>query len=208
MTWATRITVMRLLMTPIFVGCLIQLGISEQAVWRHLALGVFVFAALTDWLDGYLARRLNQVSERGAFLDALADKLLLSFGFLVMALGPLEISLSFPKWFVLTIVSRDIVLLGGFLIMQRIMGQVPARSHLLGKGATSLQIVSMIFILSGRQEPWGNGVYLVTALLTVTAGVFYAVMGARDGYCYLVQPASMRRRVEESSRRVIPTRAG
>ena len=82
MTWATRITIFRIVLIPIFVGLMVEYGDTASGGhpeddWRYAAIAVFIVASLSDALDGYLARHWNQRSALGALLDPVADKLLL-----------------------------------------------------------------------------------------------------------------------------------
>lgn len=99
MTLPNQLTILRILLTPIFVA----LFVSERLVLKQVSLIVFAVAALTDWYDGWVARRLGKVSRWGIFLDPLADKVLTSAAFIAFAwLGLVE------WWMVWVIVVRDI----------------------------------------------------------------------------------------------------
>src|ERR671934_121529 len=96
---ANRLTVLRILLIPVFVALL---------VYRkpRLALAVFALAALTDLLDGYVARRQGSQSRLGAFLDPLADKLLLTASF-----ATLTYLRVLPAWIMIVVISRDLILM-------------------------------------------------------------------------------------------------
>src|SRR5271156_4151408 len=91
MTWATRITILRLILVPVFVTLIITYTDSDprQEAWRSPAIGVFLLASISDAVDGSLARHWNQGSALGALLDPIADKLLLLAALVTLGLIPL-----------------------------------------------------------------------------------------------------------------------
>ncbi len=99
MTLPNQLTVLRMVLTPIFAFAFIQ----TELYFKYAALTVFVIAALTDWYDGYVARKHNAISQTGKYLDPLADKLLVSTAFFLFAF------LNYiPFWMVWIIVLRDV----------------------------------------------------------------------------------------------------
>lgn len=99
MTLPNQLTILRILLTPIFVA----LFVSERLVLKQASVLIFAVAALTDWYDGWIARKFGKVSRWGIFLDPLADKILTSAAFVAFAwMGMIEV------WMVWVIVVRDI----------------------------------------------------------------------------------------------------
>jgi CDP-diacylglycerol--glycerol-3-phosphate 3-phosphatidyltransferase/cardiolipin synthase len=162
MTWATRITILRIVLVPVFVTLVLIYNDSGRAGrpeerWRYAAVAVFFIASLSDLLDGYLARHWNQRSALGALLDPIADKLLMLAALVTLGLVPLDRLHSFPVWFTATIISRDALLLGGYFIVRHFLDQVEIRPHWTGKvstffvffaiAAVLLQLVPAIFWL-------------------------------------------------------------
>lgn len=95
-----QLTVLRIILTPVFL----ILFLSDDPLMVQISLGVFILAAITDWYDGWLARKFNYITEWGKFLDPLADKILTSTAFIALViLGVLEL------WMVVLIILRDIV---------------------------------------------------------------------------------------------------
>ncbi|MDQ7815995.1 MAG: CDP-diacylglycerol--glycerol-3-phosphate 3-phosphatidyltransferase [Melioribacteraceae bacterium] len=95
-----QLTVLRIILTPIFL----VLFLSDDPLLIQISLGVFIIAAITDWYDGWLARKFNYITEWGKFLDPLADKILTSTAFIALVvLGILEL------WMVILIILRDII---------------------------------------------------------------------------------------------------
>ena len=146
MTTANKITIARILMIPVFVMMAIYYGRSvqrgEPQDWqRWLAIAVFVVAAASDGIDGYIARRYNQRSHLGEVLDPIADK-----GLLLAAIITLSVSnwaYEFPVWFPVLIVARDIVIVAGTLTLHYLNGSVQVKPSAIGKSATALQMVAL-----------------------------------------------------------------
>src|SRR5277367_3720166 len=118
MTWATRITILRIILVPVFVAFIITYGDTKSKgdVWRYAAVGVFAVAGISDAIDGYLARHWKQGSALGALLDPIADKLLLFAALVTLSIVPLGPERPFPVWFPVIIISRDALLLGGYSV--------------------------------------------------------------------------------------------
>ena len=135
------------------------------SVWREVvAVGIFLLAAMTDWLDGYLARARNQVTTLGKLLDPIADKLLTVSAFISLV----ELKLA-PAWMVVVIVGREFIV-NGMRSIAATRGLVIAASH-WGKSKTVAQVVAIaLLILTHELEPWFPYVNLgVFALWVVMA---------------------------------------
>lgn len=146
MTTPNKITIARILMIPLFVMMAIYYGRSVQRGvpqdWqRWTAIAIFVIAAASDGVDGYLARRFNQRSRLGVILDPLADK-----GLLLAAIITLSVSnwaYEFPVWFPVLVVARDVVIVSGTLALHYLNGSVRVKPSAMGKVATFLQMVAI-----------------------------------------------------------------
>ena len=146
MTTANKITITRIMMIPVFVMMALYYGRSVQhgspQEWqRWTAIAIFVLAAASDGIDGYIARRYNQKSRLGVVLDPLADKGLLLSG--IIALSFSNWGYEFPVWFPVLIVARDVVILAGTLTLHFLNGSVRVRPSWTGKTATALQMVAI-----------------------------------------------------------------
>lgn len=157
------LSILRLLGVPLFLYLL--LGPHED-VW---ALVVLMVSGFTDWLDGVLARKLNQMSEFGALLDPLADRL-----YILATLVGLVLRHVIPLWLAIVIVGRDLVL-GLMLPLLRRAGYAPPAVHYLGKAATFCLLYAFPLLLLGTYDGpvadvcratawgftiWGTGLYL------------------------------------------------
>jgi len=113
MNLATRITILRMLLVPFFMGCLLY-WTRERSYLRYAAASCFTFACLADAVDGILARHLNQKTRLGALMDPLADKALLIAAYLGLTLIPnLPDETRVPVWLTLVVISRDLLILAG-----------------------------------------------------------------------------------------------
>jgi CDP-diacylglycerol--glycerol-3-phosphate 3-phosphatidyltransferase len=180
MTTANKITILRILLVPFFVVQLLYYGETGDELYRLLAILSFAIAALTDALDGYIARRYNQHSELGAILDPLADKLLLVLGLVFLSLNHRPHLEQLPLWLVATVFSRDLLLLIGFIIIHYTCGRITVRPHLIGKAATVLQMVCIAWTLLKWDARWLGVWTMGAALCTGISGLLYIQQGVRQ----------------------------
>jgi len=166
------LTILRIVLIPVIVGFL---------VYEHYdyALITLIIAVITDALDGTIARLANQKTEFGAYLDPLADKLLLMTTFITFSVLGLV-----PAWSVILVVSRDAILLTGTLLARVTETKIDASPSVLGKGTTLLQSAYIILVLtfSSRQfDPELLTPLLYTmCILTVASGFHYIVRGVNN----------------------------
>ena len=106
MTTATKITLVRVAMIPAYMVCMYLSG-GHSNLWMWLGLGIFILASITDFVDGYIARKYNQVSDFGKFLDPLADKLLT-----IAAMAMFCQWGSFPAWALMIVLTREFAVTG------------------------------------------------------------------------------------------------
>lgn len=162
MNLPTWITVSRLLGVPLLLY-LLYLP-SLQAQW--IAVAVFLVAAGTDWLDGYLARRLNQVTDLGKFLDPLVDKFLVLAPLLVLIeLGQI------PAWGVFLILARELTIAGWRVNQTKISG-----ANIWGKLKTVSQIAAIALLIAPLPPVWELptlAAFWVSVALTLISGVIY-----------------------------------
>ena len=149
MTWATRITILRLILVPVFVTFIITYDETDprEEVWRYAAIGVFLLASISDAVDGYLARHWNQGSALGALLDPIADKLLLLAALVTLSLMPLNHLRPFPVWFPAIIISRDALLLGGYCVLRHFHVPMEIQPHWTGKASTVFTLAAIGAVL-------------------------------------------------------------
>ncbi len=173
LTIPTIMTWTRIVAIPLIVGVFY---LPLEPVTRNLiATVMFVVFALTDWLDGYLARKLNQTSSFGAFLDPVADKFLVCASLLVLVhLGRADVFVA------LIIIGREIAISALREWMAQIGASKSVAVHMIGKLKTVFQMVAIPFLLFDGTlfglidtRLWGNWLIWVAAVLTVWSMVYY-----------------------------------
>lgn len=180
MTTANKVTIGRILLIPFFVVELLYYRQTGDEVHRLLAILAFATAAICDGVDGYIARRYHQHSELGAMLDPLADKLLLLSGIVLLSLDNPHLG-SIPLWLTGTIIGRDLLLLIGLVVIQMTVGKVKVRPRFLGKVATVLQMLCIVWLLlkwnERLAEPWFFIWTIGSAVFTGISGLLYVFDG-------------------------------
>jgi CDP-diacylglycerol--glycerol-3-phosphate 3-phosphatidyltransferase len=182
MTWATVVTCFRLVLVPVFAGLWVAYaqGVSAGQAVENLRLAAtlcFLTAAISDAVDGYIAKHFNQKSDLGAFLDPLADKLLLLTGISILTFVRVEGVESFPLWFFLLVLLRDLGLFAGVIYFHFRKGPIPIRPDWSGKVATALQMGAVLWILF--QISWPGVIWIVAGAAFFTAWTLavYLVQG-------------------------------
>ncbi|GAB4371853.1 MAG: CDP-alcohol phosphatidyltransferase family protein [Deltaproteobacteria bacterium] len=177
---ANGLTTARVLLVPVFAYLLIE------GRFRY-ALLVFALCGLSDMLDGLLARWLRQRTLLGFLLDPIADKILMATSFVVLAIVQVV-----PAWLTILIVSRDLFILVGSVLILLLLGTGEIAVTGLGKVNTSLQILTVLYLLSVRSFPGAleriapgldpmltRGILLVCAVSTALSGLQYMAIGIR-----------------------------
>ena len=200
MTTANKITILRILLIPFFVVEVLYYTKQGHEAHRLLAIVSFAIAAICDGVDGYVARRYNQRSELGAILDPLADKLLLVSGIVVLSFDHSPYLESVPLWLTGTIIGRDILILVGMLVIHLMVGKVNVRPRFIGKVATVLQMVVVLWIMLKWPENWLAALTLGAALCTGISGLLYVWDGSRQLSAH--PSSSPKPRVESSESKI------
>ncbi len=180
MTTANKVSIFRILLVPFFIVQLIYYVETGRIVHWLLGLVSFVVAALSDALDGYLARRYHQHSELGAVLDPLGDKLLLVVALLFLSQNNAPYFSQIPLWMVVTVLSRDLMVVLGMAIIYFVCGHFSGRPHWSGKAGTVLQMVTVAWTLLKGDEGWLFYMALSAALFTGLSGVIYLREGVHQ----------------------------
>jgi cardiolipin synthase len=136
------LTITRILLVPLFVILL-----TKKAV--PLALVVFAVMALSDFLDGFLARHFNQQSRLGAYLDPVADKLLMTASFVCMAILKL-----IPSWLTVIVISRDVIICVGMFVIVLTNSRYEMGPSRASKWTTALQLTTVFLALLAVELPW------------------------------------------------------
>ncbi|MFH0771288.1 MAG: CDP-alcohol phosphatidyltransferase family protein [Candidatus Omnitrophota bacterium] len=177
MNLANKISVLRILLTPCFMGAVLYYS-PEHDYLRFVALIIFGIAGLSDALDGLFARLLKQKTLLGTILDPVADKLLLITAFISLsAANNIPVSLRLPLWVPIVVVSRDIIIVIGAVIIFIITGDIKISPSPIGKITTFFQMVTIIGVL--LLYPHSNYLWSLAVIFTVLSGIHYVIRGAR-----------------------------
>jgi cardiolipin synthase len=172
LTPANQLTLLRMLLIPVFAICVIY-------DYPGTALVVFTVAGLTDVLDGLIARRTGQKTTLGAWLDPMADKLLLVTTFVLLTLPLSHLPNRIPLWLTVLVISRDVGIVATVAIVNLAVGRRTFRPSVLGKLATGT------YVLTGIVTLYAN--YLGRPLLLVKIGVWASlVITLLSGFHYIV----------------------
>lgn len=180
MTTANKVTILRILLIPVFIVQVLYYFKNDQEIHRVVGLLCFAVAALLDGVDGYIARRYNQKSELGAMLDPLGDKLLLVSGVVLLSLHSNVELFRIPLWVITTIMSRDILLVLGWAMIQLTCGKVTVRPRILGKLATVLQMIMVLWSLLKWDLKWMPFWTISATVCTGISGLLYVWDGMRQ----------------------------
>jgi cardiolipin synthase len=174
LTVPNQITILRMEAAPLLVVLVLQ----REYSW---ALIVYVVAGLTDMLDGLIARSGHQRTTLGAFLDPIADKILLSATFLALTWGP-ELHARIPAWLTVTTLSRDAIILVSVTVINLTLGRRVFYPSRLGKLTTVCQILTagVVLLLNSLIEPFPPVRYLfgLTLLLTIVSALHYVYLAS------------------------------
>jgi cardiolipin synthase (CMP-forming) len=169
---ANKITMCRIILVPVFVLAMMYHRID-------LALLIFIAASITDGLDGYIARSRDQITSLGKMLDPLADKFLILAAYLSFSLvGGLPEYLKMPIYVPIIIISRDVILVIGGMVINHITGNIEVQPTVLGKVTTFFQMLTIIALLF--QFIHSSWLWNITVLLTVVSGLDYLRIGSRQ----------------------------
>jgi cardiolipin synthase len=177
------LSILRLLLVPVFLLLLV----NDRFLW---AIAVLAFASFTDWLDGFIARRFNQVTQLGKLLDPSADRL-----FILAALIGLTWHEIIPPWFALVIVTRDLLLLTGLPVLRR-LGYKSLPVHFVGKAGTFALLYALPLLLMA--DVWTQAAWLIQPLAWAFAWWGIALYWLA-GFVYLFQLRNLISRERQKS---------
>jgi CDP-diacylglycerol--glycerol-3-phosphate 3-phosphatidyltransferase len=184
MTLPNKITLGRICLIPVFVmvalyyGRSVARGAPEEWI-RWTAIAIFVVAAASDGVDGYIARKYNQMSRLGVVLDPIADKGLLLAGIITLSVSQWQYE--FPLWFPVLIISRDVIIVAGAVVLQFVNGELKVKPSWMGKIATVAQMFAIGAVMLWPHVTWSFnllGLHVRALDVPVTvAGFFTLVSG-------------------------------
>ena len=180
MTLPNQITIARILMIPVFVVLAIYYGKSASAGHpdEHLRLAtivVFLVAALSDGIDGWIARRFRLKSRLGAILDPIADKGLMLTAIITLSVTSWPYEL--PVWYPVLVIARDIMIVTGCGVLRILNDHLEVRPSLLGKASTFLQMLTVAVVM--LQWQYCEPVVWISGIVTLLSGFAYMAEGIR-----------------------------
>lgn len=174
LTLPNLISLLRIGLTPIFI-----LMVFKRKAF--LALLIFLLAGMTDLLDGFFARLFKKKTKVGALLDPVADKLLMTASYIVLTIPSLNSLNLIPFWLTATVIGRDLMIVFGVLVINRITGYTNFLPSLLGKISTFCQICTIFLVLfynylqiSPLYLKW---VFYLALIFTFLSGIDYIIRG-------------------------------
>lgn len=173
MNFANKISIFRILSAPFFIATLYYS--NEKSYLRYVALGIFISAVLSDAVDGYIARKTKQNSLAGLVLDPLADKLLLVSAFICLYLFK-----EIPFWVILTVITRDLLITIGALLIYILKQKLNFTSTAWGKLTTTFQMATIIAVLIRLRIV--SLFWWLAVVFTVISGIDYLRRGFKILY--------------------------
>ena len=172
LNWPNRLTMLRIIIVPVFIIAIL---------YHRLEIGLilFIVAAITDALDGYIARAFNAKTPLGTVLDPIADKMLVGTAFLCFSLVTgLPEYIKMPIYVPIIVISRDVIILIGALIIYLVTGGIDVKPTVIGKLTTFFQMVTIIAVL--LRFVYSSWMWNITAVLTILSGLDYIRIGAKQ----------------------------
>ncbi len=178
MNIANKISTFRILSVPFFIACLVYY-VPERSFLKDLALVIFILGVISDGLDGYIARKAKMQSQAGLILDPLGDKLLLMSAFIF--LSPFcRLELKFPLWVSFIIISRDVIIIIGAVVIYMVKQSLDVYPTRWGKLTTIFQMLSVIGVL--LQWKLTMFIWWPAVIFTVISGIDYVKRGFKILY--------------------------
>lgn len=193
LNWPNRITITRIALVVPFVICLLNLN-EPWGGWRYLAVVLFVMMALSDALDGFLARRLGESTPLGRYLDPVGDKLLITSAVILLSIDTTAVhGFRLPSWVPVIAIGKDVLTVIGFLVVFAATGQFLVQPRVLGKVCTVIQLVMIGYGLAAPDMPvWLNRLWPVLWWLASAAAVVALADYVRVGNRFTAQHQASR----------------
>ncbi|PIU42324.1 MAG: CDP-diacylglycerol--glycerol-3-phosphate 3-phosphatidyltransferase [Candidatus Omnitrophica bacterium CG07_land_8_20_14_0_80_42_15] len=177
MNLANRITIARILLIPFFIASIFYYKPETQFL-RFLPAIIFGLSMTTDAVDGFIARVLKQKTQLGTILDPIADKLLLSTAFICLSMvNNLPPFFRLPPWVTIIVISRDIIIILGCVIIHHLKGAIDIRPTVLGKVTTFSQMITIISVL--LHFHYSYVAWNVAVVFTILSGIEYVMIGSK-----------------------------
>ncbi|RKY32293.1 MAG: CDP-diacylglycerol--glycerol-3-phosphate 3-phosphatidyltransferase [Candidatus Omnitrophota bacterium] len=178
MNFANKISTFRILCVPFFIASLIYYN-PQREYLRLVALSIFILAVVSDAVDGYIARKAKQKSEAGLILDPLGDKLLLVSAFILIYLK-FPGGVRFPMWVILVVITRDVLILLGAVVIFMVKKDINIVPTLWGKLTTIFQMLTITVVL--LYWKYAFIFWWLAIFFTLVSGVDYIMRGFKMLY--------------------------
>ena len=182
MTTANKVTIGRIILVPVFVVQMLYYFRTGEELHRYLAMGAFLIATISDGIDGYLARHRGQATQLGAFLDPIADKLLMLSGFILLSIefenNPFGQRM--PLWLTGTVIGRDVIVVTGSVLLYVVIGNVEVKPLFMSKTSAVLQMVTIGWVLCKLPAIGTFWLALAVSVTTAITGLLYVREGIRQ----------------------------
>ncbi len=178
MNIANKISTFRILTVPFFIASVAYYS-PDRTFLRYLALAIFIIAAVSDAADGYIARGSGEQSKAGLILDPLGDKLLLMSAFISLTINT-NFEIRFPLWVTLSVISRDVIILLGSVVIYIIKQKISMIPTKLGKLSTIFQMLAVIVLL--MQFKYSYFFWWLAVIFTIASGIIYINRGFKVLY--------------------------
>ena len=163
-------------LVPAFIALMLRFRATADQNFYLASLAVFAIAAVTDALDGFIARTRKMKTELGSFLDPLADKFLISSATIILCLR-LPLPQTLPSWYGVLVISRDVLILTGVSVIYMMTGDITIKPSIASKITTFLQIVTVLWVMLAFRRP--EIIWHASAAFTVISAVGYILEGGR-----------------------------
>ena len=193
LSWPNRISILRLLLVVPFVVLVMNQNDPDWPWARHAALGVFIVMAISDGVDGVLARKLKSTTRLGAILDPLADKTLVIFAVVLLAMPQFQVrGHRLHNWVVVFAVGKDLWIIAGFLVTYLVTDRFLARPTLAGKASTfgMFVLVGTVLIspeMDGLARNLGKHAVLAAEVIVTVLCVLAAISYTRLGLAFVAE---------------------
>lgn len=172
MNLANKISIARIIFIPFFIAAVVYSRMD-------IALIFFILAVISDGVDGMIARGLKQKTQLGTILDPVADKLLLISAYICLSIAKsIPEGLRLPPYVPIVVISRDVIIVLGSVIVYLIKGDLKVSPSIVGKITTFFQMLTIVCIL--LKFNYSYAVWNIAVLLTIVSGVDYVVKGSRS----------------------------
>ena len=183
MTAANKVTIGRIIMVPVFVVQLLYYFRNPEAhIYWYAAMAIFLVAAVSDGVDGYLARYCGQATQLGSYLDPVADKLLMFSGLILLSIEfeSNPFGQRIPLWLTATVIGRDVIIVTGSCLLYVVMGNVEVKPLFMSKTSAVFQMLVIGWVLCKLPQMGTFWLAIASAVTTAITGVFYVRDGIRQ----------------------------